>query len=71
MQQGRVVWIDPTMPWPHHTLLHERLHMDNPSWCETRVRRETARLWRRMGWREKAEVLRLFCRAGGGGRGGG
>lgn len=60
MQQGRTVWVDPRTPWAHHTLLHELIHLDNPSWSETRVRRETASRWRRMGWREKATLLRMF-----------
>ena len=63
MQQGRTVWVDPRMPWPAHTLLHETIHLANPSWSETRVQRETARRWKRMGWRAKAELLRLFGRA--------
>lgn len=63
MQQGRTVWIDPRTPWPHHTLLHEQIHLENPSWSETRVRLETSRRWARMGWRERAELLRLFGRA--------
>lgn len=68
MQQGRTIWVDPRTPWPHHTLLHECIHLDNPSWSETRVTRETTRQWRRMGWREKAELLRRFgaARMGGG-----
>ena len=60
MQQGRTMWVDPRTPWPHHTLLHETIHMENPSQSESWVRRETARRWARMGWREKAELLRLF-----------
>ena len=60
MQMGRTVWVDPRDPRAAATLLHELLHMENPSWSEWRVIRETARQWRRMGWREKAELLRLF-----------
>lgn len=63
MQQGRIVWVDARCPWPHHTLLHELIHLDNPSWSETRVERETARRWKRMSWRQRSELLRLFGRA--------
>ena len=60
MQQSRTVWVDPRTQCPPRILLHELLHLDNPSWSETRVKRETGRRWRRMAWREKAELLRLF-----------
>ena len=60
MQQGRTIWVDPRDPVAAQTLLHEITHLDNPSWSETRVRRETAARWRRMHWREKAELLRMF-----------
>lgn len=63
MQQGRTVWVDPRRPWPAHTLLHEMVHAENPGWSETRVRRETTRRWRRMGWRDKAKLLLLLGRA--------
>jgi len=60
MQQGRTLWVDPRSHQPARILLHEQIHLDNPSWSETRVRRETARRWRVMKWREKAELLRMF-----------
>lgn len=63
MQQGRTIWVDPRDPAAAQTLLHETLHMDNPSWSESRVLREAAARWRRMTWREKAELLRMFGRA--------
>jgi hypothetical protein len=60
---GRVVTIDPRKPWPAHTLLHEMIHVEQPGWSETAVRRETARRWRGMGWRDKAKLLLLLGRA--------
>lgn len=63
MQQSRTVWIDPRTLSPHRILLHELIHLDNPSWSETRVRRETARRWKRMTWKSKAALLRMFGQA--------
>jgi len=62
-QQGRTVWVDPRSRHPHLYLLHELIHMENPSMSETRVRRETARRWRRMTWQEKARLLVMFGHA--------
>lgn len=59
----RTIWVDPRQPWPAHTLLHEMIHVENPSWSETAVRRETTRRWRRMTWQQKAALLRMFGRA--------
>jgi hypothetical protein len=63
MQEGRTVWVDPRDSSAPQTLLHELINMENPTWSETQVRRETAREWRRMSWREKAALLRMFGRA--------
>jgi hypothetical protein len=63
MQQGRTVWVDPRDDAAPKTLLHELIHLENPAWSETQVRRETTREWRRMSWREHAALLRLFGRA--------
>src|SRR5512143_29408 len=63
MQQSRTIWVDPRGRHPHLYLLHELIHLSNPAWSETQVRRETAREWRRMTWREKAALLRMFGRA--------
>jgi hypothetical protein len=60
MSQGRKIWIDPRTPWPHHVLLHELIHVENPSWSETRVSEETTRRWKVMTWRQKAELLQLL-----------
>ena len=60
MQQGRTIWVDPRDPIAAQTLLHEITHLDNPSRSESWVERETARRWKKMHWREKAELLRMF-----------
>lgn len=58
-----VAYVWGVYPAAPQTLLHELLHLNNPSWSETQVRREAAREWRRMTWRQKAELLRMFGRA--------
>lgn len=63
MQQGRTLWVDPRSVAPHRILFHEQIHLTNPTWSETRVRRETARRWARMTWKEKAALLRMFGQA--------
>jgi hypothetical protein len=61
--QQRTIHIDPRHHYPVLTYLHERLHVENPSWSETRVRRETAHRWKRMHWREKAKLLKELAHA--------
>ena len=58
-----MIRVDPRARNPHFYLLHELIHAESPGWSETRVRRETTRRWRRMGWREKAKLLLLLGRA--------
>lgn len=41
-----------------HTILHELLHALKPLWSETRVRRETTRLWRGATWQQKAALYK-------------
>ena len=57
---ARTIKIDPRVPHVGHTLLHELTHVRHPSWSETRVVRETARLWKRMTWKQKADLYRLL-----------
>lgn len=59
----RTIWVDPREPWPAHTLLHELIHVENPSWSESRVIRETARRWKKLDWKGAAELLQLLGRA--------
>ena len=54
----RTIKLDPRNHFIVLTYLHEKLHIEHPSWSETTVRRETARLWRKLGWREKAKLLK-------------
>lgn len=56
--QGRTIWLDPRQPHICQTYLHEKLHIEHPSWSETKVRKETAIRWRRMTWREKAKLVK-------------
>ena len=55
--QQRTIRLDPRHPYIVQTYLHERLHVEYPSWSETAIRRETAKRWRAMHWREKAKLL--------------
>lgn len=43
--------------------LHELIHLAHPSWAETRVLSEERRRWKRMSWREKAELYKALGRA--------
>ena len=46
-----------------NTWLHERTHWEHPEWSETRVRRETAKRWRRMNTRQRFNLYKeLFNR---------
>jgi len=60
LSQGRKVWVDPRRPHPVHTLLHEMIHVEQPSLSESAVIKETARQWRKMTWQAKAELLTMF-----------
>jgi len=59
-QAARTIHVDPRGANIGHTLLHELQHLAHPDWSETRVRRETARLWRAMGWQDKARLYQAL-----------
>ena len=61
--QGRTIRLDPRQPCIVKTYLHEKLHVEHPSWSETRVRREAASRWKRMTWRQKAMLTRELAHA--------
>jgi len=62
--QRRTIRIDPRTPQHMgRVVLHELIHIEQPSKSEWWVRRETWRRWRRMTWREKAELYRLLGHA--------
>ena len=63
LSSGRTIWIDPRYSNVIYTLLHELIHVERPSWSETQVKRETTRRWKKLGWREKAELYRMLGRA--------
>lgn len=60
---GRDISIDPTGREPARYLLHELIHVRHPEWSETRVRREEAREWRALTWRQKAMLYQRLGRA--------
>jgi hypothetical protein len=57
---GRTVWIDPRGSEVVKTMVHELIHLKHPSWSEEAVIAETARRYRKMGWKEKARLLQLI-----------
>jgi hypothetical protein len=61
--QQRTIRLDPRQSHLTQTFLHEKLHIENPSWSETAVRKETARRWKAMGWREKALLVKELAHA--------
>lgn len=58
--RGRTVWLDPRMADVAKTYVHEKLHVDHPSWTEERVRAEEEILWQRMTWKQKARVYQAL-----------
>ncbi len=61
--EGRTIRLDPRQPNIVQTYLHEKLHVEHPSWSETRVRAETASRWKKMTWRQKAMLTRELAHA--------
>lgn len=57
---GRTIWIDPRSSEVVKTAVHELIHLKHPSWSEAAVIAETARRFKKMGWKEKARVLQLI-----------
>jgi len=59
---GRTIWLDPRSSEIVKTAVHELLHLEHPSWSEAAVVTETARRFKRMGWKEKARLLQMIGR---------
>jgi hypothetical protein len=57
---GRTIRLDPRSPNILDTLVHEMAHMDHPSWPEEEVRTYTKKRMKKMGWPEKARLLKLL-----------
>lgn len=58
----RVIELDPRSRDVARNYLHELLHLAHQGWSETRVRREEGRLWRALGWRDKARLYQALGR---------
>jgi hypothetical protein len=63
MAQGQKVWVDPRTPNILRVFLHELIHVEQPELSETATIHETTRRWRKMSWRDKARLLKMFGKA--------
>jgi hypothetical protein len=61
--EGRIIRIDPRMPFPAKVLLHEMTHLRHPDWTEENVMAYEELRWAKMSWREKARLYILLGRA--------
>lgn len=59
---GRTIWLDPRSSEIVKTAVHELLHIKHPAWSEAAIVSETARRFKRMGWKEKARLLQMIGR---------
>lgn len=60
---GRTMWLDPRSKDILDTFVHERAHIDHPSWTEKEVRDYTKKRISKMSWKEKARILKLLGNA--------
>jgi hypothetical protein len=58
--QNRTIELDPRSSSILDTLVHELTHIDHPSWSEAEVRAHTKKRMTKMGWKEKARLLKLL-----------
>lgn len=58
--QGRTIWLDPRGSAILETMVHELTHIAHPSWSEKEVEAHTQRRMKKMGWKEKAHLLKLL-----------
>ena len=61
--EGRTIRLDPRSSQVLDTLVHEMTHVRHPDWSEDMVRSYTRLRMKKMGWREKAHLLRLLGNA--------
>ena len=57
---GRTIHLDPRSSLILDTLVHEMTHCSHPSWTEVEVKVHTKKRMSKMGWKEKARLLRLL-----------
>ncbi len=58
--RGRTIWLDPRSSSLLETMVHELTHVEHPSWSEQEVEAYTQRRMKKMGWKEKAHLLKLL-----------
>jgi hypothetical protein len=56
----RTMWLDPRSSEIVKTAVHEATHIEHPAWSEEAVITETARRYKKMGWKERARWLQLI-----------
>lgn len=57
--EGINIWFDPrSRANLCRTIVHEILHVEHPTWTESKVRRETKKILDKMTWIEQAKLLR-------------
>ncbi len=57
---GRTVRIDPRGSMILDTLVHEMTHCNHPDWTEKMVQDHVKIRMKKMGWKEKARLLKLL-----------
>jgi len=60
LANGRTMWLDPRSPDILDTLVHELAHINHPGWTEQEVVSYTKKRMKKMGWKEKARLLKLL-----------
>jgi len=64
-QEGKTIWVNlATRANPGHTFIHEQLHLKNPTWSETRVRKETTAIWKKLDVKQRLKVYKKLFRGG-------
>ena len=58
--EGRTIRLDPRSSMLLDTLVHELTHCNHPNWSEADVRAYTKKRMGKMGWKEKARLLKLL-----------
>ncbi len=59
-KQERIITLDPRGQQLARTFLHELLHLRYPQWSETKVRIEERKRWKRLTWKDKAQLYQAI-----------
>lgn len=60
---NRTIWLDPRSSTLLDVFVHEMTHVRHPDWSEEMVRSYTKLRMGKMGWKEKARLLKVLCSA--------